>query len=69
MTIDTGPRHIVVPITAIGSTDAIERAKAYARDRGYRLRTVCSVQLVEGQAYTDSGRERLTWVVELAVRE
>lgn len=63
------PRHVVFAVTAVGSTDAVEKAKVLARERGYRVRTVARVDLVEGQAYTDPRTERLTWLVELAVRE
>ena len=69
MTGEPQPRHIVIPVTAIGSTDASDRAKAVARERGYRVRTVARIELVEGQAYRDARTERLTWLVELAVRE
>lgn len=62
------PRHVVFAVTAVGSTDATEAANALARERGHRVRTVARVDLVEGQAYSDARTERLTWLVELAVR-
>ena len=60
--------QIVLTVHAIGSTDAIERAKALARTKGHRVVTVASCRLVLGQTYIDSGREALAWEVALAVR-
>lgn len=59
--------QIVLTVHATGSTDAIDRAKAEARSRGYRVVTVASCRLVLGQT-GDERRDALAWEVALAVR-
>jgi len=57
---------IVYRVTAKGSTDAADQAKALARRDGYRVQTVASVRPAAGAI--PSRTEAAQWVVALAVR-
>lgn len=57
--------QIEIRVTAQGSTDAADKAKAEARRQGWRIRTVASIHPV---AYVVPGpREPAAWIVTLAV--
>jgi hypothetical protein len=63
-----GPLHVTFRVSAIGSTDAADQAKAEARAGGMKIRTLGWIKLVEGQTYDNVFRERLSWDVLLVVR-
>lgn len=69
-TVDPGhgsPLHVTYRVSAIGSTDAAEQAKAEAR-LTMRIKTLGGISLAPNQTYTDERRERLDWDVVLVVR-
>jgi len=62
-------------VTAKGSTDAADQAKALARRDGYRVQTVASIRPAlrkgDGESFASpvpGPNERAPWVVALAVR-
>lgn len=62
--------HLKLRVTAIGSTDAADKAKRIARDRGLRVQTVASIRLTTAahKFGFDPQRQSASWTVVLAVR-
>lgn len=58
--------QIEIRVTAAGSTDAADQAKAEARRQGYRIQTVAAIRPVTDVA--PGPHKRAGWVVTLAVR-
>jgi hypothetical protein len=63
--------QVKIRVTAVGSTDAVERAKRQARDRGLHIQTVASVRLTTHahKHSFDPRYQQASWTVVLAVRE
>jgi hypothetical protein len=63
--------RLVYRVTAIGSTDAQDKAKAACRAEGHRIRTTCSVRAVEDRGdipYDQWRREPHVFDVTIAVK-
>jgi len=60
-------RQVRYQLAAMGSTDAVGKAKQAARAEGLRIQTVASVRPFEPD--TSRGTELAQWVVVLAVRD
>lgn len=58
-------------VTAVGSTDAADKAKRQARASGYRVQTVASIRLTTPahKHGFDPSRQPASWTVVLAVRD
>ena len=63
----TGTHRVTFAVTAIGSTDAAERAKREARESGWRTKTLARIDLVGPPDGTERSQVR-EWLVTLIAR-
>lgn len=62
--------QIEVRLVAIGSTDAADKAKRWAREQGRKVQTVAAIRLNPDAPEPDNvHREPAAWIVTLAVRD